>query len=147
MYLLINPSYHLLKPIFHLGCPSLRPVALSGWVPQHLHDNSVLCQASLRCDISSPSPTWWLFLHAPSSIPCPGILMSCLCFLAQPLVARNFVYQLKSTRDRVPQHLTWGHVDSCTILGEQINIIQTTLDKIQNTPSCSWWDINGPDPL
>ena len=59
----------------------------------------------------------------------PQILKSYLYLLANPLAAANFIYQLKQTGGRKPQHLTCGF--SCNF-GNPINVIQA-LDQIHNT--------------
>jgi hypothetical protein len=123
---LIFPSYYLLKSIFHLCCPGLRPAAPFSCVPQHLHDDylSVFCISQAWCLSSFPGMAA-ISLPAPSSVPCPRILKFCLCRPAQPLAASNFIYQSKPIQGRVPCGF-WCN------FGDHIDIIQAALDQIHN---------------
>jgi len=88
--------------------------------------------------LSSPAPTWWLcsmsstpqawllllsqhgsyLFSAPPSVPCRGILKSCL-FLPAQLPTGNFIYQSKLIWGRVPQHMC-KCVNSPAILGTKL---------------------------
>lgn len=142
------------KPIL-----SLIKTYIPSWLPQTQTRNP------LR--LSSPTPTWqlcslsgisqvWHLLPFPNMVVIPSC--SFLNLLPRhPNVLPLFLCPAIGCQPLyLPIKINWGqgpsasYMRSCRFLynfGEQINIIQTTLDKIHNTPSCSWWDINGPDPV
>lgn len=102
-------------------------------------------QPGIDMDRSFPFTGMAILNPASSQSPFLQILKSYLYLLANPLAAANFIYQLKQTGGRKPQHLTCGF--SCNF-GNPINVIQA-LDQIHNTQVFAktkmwkemWWKI------
>ena len=86
-----------------------------------------LCPTLLRPEPSPPAVVILSFSH----IACLGTSKSSLCLPAQPLAKGNFIYQLKPTMDRDPQHLIGEHAGSCVIWGAELT--QIALGPIHNT--------------
>ena len=114
----IFPSYYILKPIFHLGCPRPRCAVLLGHDPQVLHDSYALCLLHLSGMVGlSPS----------SSVPCPRILK----VLPLSLCPATFFTNQNQLEARFPQCCGDGQV-LLQFWGTQINIIQAALDQTHN---------------